>query len=181
MSATCLFFLGLVGCEYPSPKALPAPLHDKVEYELEGRVRRIWGSDCFEFGQVNELHFIIIRGVDTPKPGQPYFDEAKAHLTKLVRKRIARISIVGRDSMMREFADVYSRPKPPSDTTEAEAPDSIETNVALSLIQHGFGWYDGTEFADGEALEQAELEAREKRIGLWAQDNPIPPWEFEEH
>ena len=190
MLTACLIFLGLVGCERPNPKSLPTLLEDNVEYELEGRVRRIWAADRFEFGEVNELHCIMIRGVNTPKPGQQYYDDAKAQLAKLVRQRIARISIVGRDSLMREFADVYSRPKIGSwnetggwdETAQSgESPDAIEINVGLNLIQQGLGWYDRTEFEGADVYKQAELEAREAGIGLWAQDNPIPPWDFQEH
>ena len=186
-SAACLILLGLWGCSKSNRKSLPAPLSENSEYELEGRVRRIWGGDSFEFGDVDELHYIMIRGVDTPKPGQKYFDDAKAHITKLVRKRIARISIVGRDSMMREFADVHTRPKNAEDallaplTEYANTPDGIEINVGLSLIQEGFGWYDGMEFDGVQAYKQAHSDARTARIGLWAQDNPIPPWDFEEN
>lgn len=174
----CLILLGLAGCKRPNPKSLPAPLLDELEYELEGRIGRIWGGDSFEFGDINELHCIMIRGVDTPKPGQKYFDEAKAHLEKLARKRIARISIVDRDTMMREFADVHTRPKP---VDGAEETDETEINVGLSLIQAGLGWYDGMEFEGAAVFKQAELDAKEKRIGLWVEDNPIPPWDFEEH
>lgn len=179
--STALIFLGLAGCKNHT-KSLPAPLAVNAEYELEGRVHRIWGGDSFEFGDSNELHYIMIRGVDSPKPGQPYFDEAKEHLIKSISGRTSRLSIVGRDQMMREFADVFSCLKTPEGTSQGkETADAIETNIGLNLIQNGFGWYDGMEFEGSEALKQAELEAREKRIGLWAQDNPVAPWDFEEH
>ena len=32
--------------------------------------------------------------------------------------------------------------------------------------------------ADDETLEQLEQEAREAQRGLWADANPIPPWEW---
>jgi endonuclease YncB( thermonuclease family) len=45
------------------------------------------------------------------------------------------------------------------------------------LVRDGFAWrylwYDkAREFTD------AEREAREKRYGLWADPNPVPPWEY---
>ena len=172
MSIAWVVCWGFTGCKQHHPKSLPAPLLDDAEYELEGRVRRIWDADSFEFGELNELHYIVIRGVDTPKPGQPYFDQAKEQLTQSVRRKITRIYVVGRDSMMREYGDVYSRPK---------TPDAIEKNVGLDLIEQGLAWYDGTEFDGAEALKNAESNARENRIGLWAQDNPVAPWDFEEH
>ena len=79
---------------------------------------------------------------------------------------------------MREFADVHTRPKP---VDGAEETDETEINVGLSLIQAGLGWYDGMEFEGAAVFKQAELDAKEKRIGFWVEDNPIPPWDFEEH
>jgi len=45
------------------------------------------------------------------------------------------------------------------------------------MVRDGFAWryvrYDKAgEFTD------AEREAREKRRGLWADPNPVPPWEY---
>ena len=157
-----------VGCG-PSQKSLPAPLRDPVEQTLEGRVRRIWGGDNFEFGEALELHYILIRGVDSPKPGQKYYKESRDFFTKSVRGQTTRIEIVARDELMREFADVYVLPKKEGD---------VKKDMGLELIKSGLGWYDGMKFDNAEAYRLAEAEAREKKIGLWVEDNPIPPWEF---
>jgi micrococcal nuclease len=49
--------------------------------------------------------------------------------------------------------------------------------IDLERVRDGFAWryvrYDKAgEFTD------AEREAREKRHGLWADPNPVPPWEY---
>jgi endonuclease YncB( thermonuclease family) len=53
--------------------------------------------------------------------------------------------------------------------------DKMETEK--ELVRDGFAWrnvrYDKAgEFAD------AEREARENHRGLWADPNPVPPWEW---
>lgn len=165
-----LLCLVSLGCG-PNLKAIPTPLHDPVEQVLEGRIRRIWGGDNFEFGEAFELHYILIRGVDTPKPGQPFYNEAREFLTKSVRGKTARLEIVGRDELMCEFADVFVLPKNEGD---------LEKDMGLELIKAGLGWYDGMEFDKADEYREAEKEARFKRAGLWVQENPVAPWEFEE-
>jgi endonuclease YncB( thermonuclease family) len=53
--------------------------------------------------------------------------------------------------------------------------DKMETEK--EMVRDGFAWrvvrYDNAgEFTD------AVREAREKRRGLWADPNPVPPWEY---
>ena len=163
-----------IGCDDTLiKKSLPAPLRDDVDhYSMVGRAIRLWGGDNFEFGKVNELHYIVIRGVDTPKPGQPYFAIARNHANRLMLKRKVRIEVYGHDSMKREIADVFVVNEDPADLTG-------DTSVGLELIRMGYGWYDGCEFEGAEAFKQAELDAREKKIGLWEAENPVAPWDFE--
>jgi endonuclease YncB( thermonuclease family) len=43
----------------------------------------------------------------------------------------------------------------------------------------GYGWYDGNEFAGVDTFRQAQQEAREKQIGVWAQEATQPSWNFQ--
>ena len=171
----CLVGLLLAGgCEESvSKKSLPAPLRDEASYTIEdGRVRRLWGGDNFEYGREQELHYIVLRGVDTPKPGQPYFALARNQAHRMMRRAKVRVEVVGLDELKREIADVFAESKNPNDTAG-------EQNVALEVLRTGFGWYDGTEFEGAEDYRKAEQSAREQRIGLWEDDNPVAPWDFE--
>ena len=149
-------------------KSLPAPLRSEEHYTLQGRPRRMWGGDNFEFGNSLELHYIVIRGIDTPKPGQELYGPARSAAWNRIRKRQIRVEVYGKDEMMREIADVYVPQK-----------DGADVNLGLELLRLGWGWYDGNEFELAESYRQAELEAREKKIGIWATENPIAPWAFE--
>ena len=166
MVLTLTIFAG--GCG-PNLKAIPTPLHDPVEQVFEGRIRRIWGGDNFEFGERLQLHYVLIRGVDTPKPGQDYYNEAREFFTKAVRGQTARVEICSRDELAREFADVFVLPRKEGD---------VKKDMGLELIKAGLGWYDGMEFDKAEEFRQAEQEARASKIGLWSKENPVPPWEF---
>jgi micrococcal nuclease len=52
------------------------------------------------------------------------------------------------------------------------------THVNRELLKDGWGWWD-RKYASGDTvLEGLEKEARERRRGLWANPQPVPPWEW---
>jgi endonuclease YncB( thermonuclease family) len=52
-----------------------------------------------------------------------------------------------------------------------------EIDVNRELVAEGFAWVYRKYSNDAELLE-LETQAREKRLELWADPNPIPPWEW---
>jgi endonuclease YncB( thermonuclease family) len=55
-------------------------------------------------------------------------------------------------------------------------------DVCLEQIKAGFAWhykkYQHEQSAeDRELYADAENKARDERLGLWRENNPIPPWE----
>ena len=52
------------------------------------------------------------------------------------------------------------------------------TNVNHTLVKEGWCWWY-RKYAPGDAtLERLETEAREAQRGLWADPQPVPPWEW---
>ena len=52
------------------------------------------------------------------------------------------------------------------------------TNVNNTLVKDGWCWWY-RKYAPGDTtLEKLETEAREAKRGLWADPNPVPPWEW---
>ncbi len=161
----------LAGCDQTIiTKSLPAPLREETEYILEGRVDRVWGGDHFEFGDQQELHYIIVRGVDCPHYGQKYHSQSRHWTMDITAGKTVRIEVVGRDEMMVEVADVF---------VDAGDPSEGEINIGLELLRLGLGWYDGNVFEGSEQYRAAHQEAKQKRIGLWSQDDPVSPGDFE--
>jgi endonuclease YncB( thermonuclease family) len=55
---------------------------------------------------------------------------------------------------------------------------SSGTNLNLAILQNGMAWWY-KDFAKKEKdYESAEAEAKTAKRGLWADANPIPPWDF---
>jgi micrococcal nuclease len=56
-------------------------------------------------------------------------------------------------------------------------------DVALELISSGMAWVytryeNDLADEDRQSYRAAEERARGERTGLWADDNPTPPWDF---
>lgn len=50
-------------------------------------------------------------------------------------------------------------------------------DISLEMINQVMAWY--YPFAKkNEQYKKAEEQARKNKVGLWANSNPIPPWEF---
>ena len=46
------------------------------------------------------------------------------------------------------------------------------------LVKAGFAWWYRKYAPGNKALEQLEREAQEAKRGLWAEPEPVPPWEW---
>lgn len=49
--------------------------------------------------------------------------------------------------------------------------------VNKQLLSLGMAWHY-KQYNKDQELARLETEAREKKIGLWSQPNPTPPWDF---
>lgn len=147
--------------------AVPAGVRLKSSANLVGYIGRVWGGDNFEFGDESALHYFFITGVDCPEPGQPFYQQAKRFLMRRYRHKLLEFTSDGYDDWKREFGHVFYVDK-----------NGRSVDVGLSLIENGMAWYDGNQFEGAEAYRAAFEDAKSKKIGLWAQPNPVPPWEF---
>jgi micrococcal nuclease len=59
---------------------------------------------------------------------------------------------------------------------EVTIPDG--KNLNRELVKAGYAWWFRRHAPADHMLEKLELEARKAHHGLWADPNPIPPWEF---
>jgi len=69
----------------------------------------------------------------------------------------------GQDKYRRTLADVFLRDG---------------TNINHALVKDGWCWWY-RKYAPGDTeLEKLEKDARDAKKGLWADPQPVPPWEW---
>ena len=49
------------------------------------------------------------------------------------------------------------------------------TDLSKEMIRNGFAWHY-KEYSSDKELAELEIQARNKKIGLWADKKPMEPW-----
>ena len=106
---------------------------------------------------------IRIDGIDAPELGQDFGKRAKQHLSNLAMDKMVTGTCVETDRYGRNICTL-------------KTVRGIEV-VNNAMVEAGMAWHY-TKYSDDETLIQLELEAREAKLGLWAGDNPVPPWDW---
>ncbi len=158
----------LAGCTGEEYESVPVSIQKQPPYSYQGQIGRLWGGDNFEITEGGKLHYAFMRGIDTPEFGQQYHEESKEMLRQLARNKPTTIHVIDRDEWKREICDVTI------EHTEGEDP----VDPALRLLENGLAWFDNSEGPYADSYADAETVAREKKVGIWSQPDPVPPWDF---
>jgi endonuclease YncB( thermonuclease family) len=138
-----------------SPNGWTGDFTDKVMGVLDG--------DTIEFLHHQRAERIRVNGIDCPEKGQPYGTRAKQASSGLVYGKDVTLRNHGLDKYGHTLGDVF-------------LPDG--TNVNHTLVKNGWCWWY-QKYAPGDTvLEGLENEAREGRIGVSPDPQPVPPWEW---
>ena len=127
----------------------------------QGKIVRIVDGDTLVLLVDEKQHKIRLSDLDTPEKKQPFGTRAKQALSELAFGKQARVVEVTTDRYGRIVGRVYV--------------DGIDVN--RELVAQGFAWVYRKYSNDAELL-RLEAEAKQKGSGLWADPNPIPPWEW---
>lgn len=123
-----------------------------------------------------QQHKIRLQGIDAPEKKQPFGQRSKENLSRLVFNKEVRVEWEKRDRYKRIVGKVWVQP--------ASCPTCPMTlDAGHAQITVGLAWWYrkyATEQSpqDRGAYEFSEQEARAKRVGLWRDDVPMPPWEW---
>jgi endonuclease YncB( thermonuclease family) len=135
---------------------------------LEGHVIGVPDGDTIRI--VNAKHQqlrVRIAGIDAPERGQPFSKRSQENLNKLVRRKLVVVEWHKKDRYGRLVGTVYVRGH----------------DVGLDQVRAGLAWWY-REYAkeqppdEREVYEVAERAAKERKLGLWADPQPMPPWEW---
>ncbi len=134
-----------------------------VAFSFTGQVASIRDGDTIEVLRNGKAERVRLHGIMCPKGSQPYSEEAKQATSDLVFSMDVTLQIYGKDKQGRILADVLR---------------SDGTSVNQRLVQEGWCWWDRKQAQGDTQFEPLEKEARDSQKGLWADPNPIPPWEW---
>ena len=140
----------------------------KSENEFDGQVMRVVDGDTVEVMRGgSETLSVHLAGIDAPERDQEYGQEAAAALAGMLTGRTVRVRVLA--------VDRYKRPIVLLSLNGAD--------VAESLIRSGSAWvYRKYLSSLPEELRSryiaAENEANTMEAGLWADLEPVPPWEW---
>lgn len=139
---------------------------------LTGKVMQVKDGDTVVISPIEGGQFFICRlyGIDAPeiqhpgKPGQLYGEQAAKELKNLILGQEVEVKLMGQKTYKREVCLIKH--------------NGIDIN--LEMVKRGYAWAYKQYLRRPNVSEYiaAENEARTKRLGLWVEIDPQPPWAF---
>ena len=125
-------------------------------------VVQVLDGDSVVIQQNESVRTVHLVSVDAPQLEQPYGDKAKAYTEDLLLNRVVAIQYIDK----RLASDIVS---------------FDGKSLKWGLVRSGFAWYPknhekGQLRSLNDPLAKQERKIRRKRIGLWADASPQPPW-----
>jgi endonuclease YncB( thermonuclease family) len=144
---------------------------------LAGRVVGVADGDSLTVLDANQVrHKVRLATIDAPEKGQAFSNRSKQHLSELVYQKEVVVQWRQRDRYGRIVGKVMVQPP--------DCPSCPKTlDVGQAQLSVGLAWWyrrhaNEQSPEDRGRYESEEMEARARRVGLWRDPAPVPPWEF---
>ncbi|HRB17093.1 MAG: thermonuclease family protein [Nitrospirota bacterium] len=130
---------------------------------FSGPVVSVLDGDTLEVLHNQHPERIRLSGIDCPEKKQAFGQRAKQAASALAFGKEVTVQTHGHDKYRRTIGEVT-------------LPDGMHLNQ--ELVKQGWCWWYRKYAPRDTVLEQLETDAREGRKGLWADPQPVPPWEW---
>ena len=110
----------------------------------------------------HKRHIVRLAEIDAPERKQPFFVEASRSLAELCYGKEAKVEWSERDAKKRYIGYVTCAGK----------------DANAEQLRRGMAWASPRSTKPTSGLYELETYARLRRIGLWADDNAVAPWDF---
>ena len=132
-------------------------------YDLSGRVVKVPDGDTITILDANQKqHKVRLYGIDAPEYKQPYSRAAMKALAGLIEGEGVGVDVKDTDSYGRAVGVVYKG----------------NLKVNLRMVKSGYAWWYKKYAPFDDDLRMAEERARIDKLGLWADPDPINPYEW---
>ncbi len=135
---------------------------------ISGRVVGVSDGDTVTVLDASKrTHKVRLLGIDSPEKSQAFGERAKQSLSDLVFNKQVTVEGGKQDRYGRDLGKIML--------------DGQDIN--LEQIRRGMAWHY-KQYArdqapeDRQAYAEAEIAARQKRLGLWQDSQPVPPWSY---
>lgn len=139
----------------------PAIATDLIRFS--GKVISITDGDTITVLHDKKPVRIRLYGIDCPERRQAFGERAKRATSNLVYSKIVIVTP--------KHFDIYGR-------LIASVRLADGRVLERELLKMGLAWWYSRYSPNDFGLEELEKRARELRIGLWIDENPIPPWDY---
>ncbi|MDD3472705.1 MAG: thermonuclease family protein [Syntrophaceae bacterium] len=122
----------------------------------------VYDGDTVKVLKGTKTEKVRLYGIDCPEISQPFYQKARSFTSDKAFGKQVEVVPVQEDKYGRVVGWVYIG----------------DECLNKELVKNGLAWHY-VYFAPHETeLRLLEKEAREKRINIWSQKKPQPPWEF---
>lgn len=151
--------------EKPEKKIRKAKKERPLRYltVFEGKVIGIKDGDTFEVLYDSIPERVRLAEIDCPEKSQPFGKNARQYASELCFGKTVTVTSSGK-------RDRYKRVVGTITTTEG-------INVNEELVKAGLAWHY-EQYSDNKELSLIEAEARQAKRGLWADKDPMAPWDW---
>ena len=155
-----LLGLALGGCASPSAPA-PSQVGDEDARRFTGLVVNVTGGDTMTVMREGVGRPVHLVGIDCPELKQPFGKQAKRYAAQLALKQEVTVREEGAET--------------DGLTGSVTLPDGRVLNQ--ELVRAGLCWW-ARRYQGDDTLPLLEAEAHAAQRGLWADPEPVPPWEW---
>ncbi|HCU3825360.1 TPA: thermonuclease family protein [Escherichia coli] len=143
------------------PGAL-AGILSTLNQEIQGKVIRVLDGDTIEVLQDKKPIRVRLANIDAPEKKQAFGRWSTNQLKALLAGQSVTVSYTQTDRYGRIIGRVFTM---------------NGTEASRFMVQSGAAWvYE--RYNTDKSLPALQREAQEKKRGLWADSNPVPPWEW---
>ena len=152
----------------PTPPAAPASSADTPSPSTRAANSHLWrvvgvldGDTVTCLDENNQQQKIRLAEIDAPEIGQDYGKVSREALAGMVFGKTVEVVDEGRDRYGRWIGHLVV--------------DGVDVN--RQMVATGNAWHYAA-YSSDQSLASVQTQAQSQRLGLWAQPDPMPPWEF---
>ena len=133
-----------------------------IAVKLTGKVIRVLDGDTIEILVQKKPIRIRLADIDCPEKDQPFGQVAKQFVLKIAAHKSVTVESKTKDRYGRIIGEIF-------------LPNGDSLNQML--LRKGYAWHY-KKYSKDKSLAELETQAHRKKIGLWQDNNPIPPWNW---